>query len=353
MTHGGNVHALARRLNISPEQVLDFSASINPLGPPMEVLESLRARLGFLLRHYPEPEAHAFRAALAARLGLSPDQIIIGNGSNELIHLLPRLFDSGRALILSPAFSEYEAGLRAAGWGVEHFICPVGPGFDLASVEERLEAGFELVYLARPTNPAGQVWPSDLILHLARLQEKRGRWLVVDEAFIEFTDEPSLVKELAGHPALIVLGSLTKFYALPGLRLGFAAAGSEIIEGLEAAKAPWSVNSLAQEAGLGCLDQKEFAARTRTLIQTERPRLARALGGLGLEVFPSEANYVLARLKKKHPSAGEVGRRLAEKAILVRNCADFVGLDERHLRLAVRRLEENERLIKELGRVLS
>jgi len=354
-SHGGDVHKLARRLGLAPEQVIDFSASINPLGPPPAVLEGLSQGLDFLLRNYPEPLADSLAQALGRRLGLEPEWILPGNGSTELIHLLPRALPGRRALILAPAFGEYEAALGRAGWTVEHFPCPPEGGFqpDPETLLRRLEDSFDLVFLAQPGNPSGAVADRDLVLELAGRQAQQGGWLVADEAFIDFAPGCSLVPDLPGQPGLVVLRSLTKFYGLPGLRLGFLAARPELVERLRALKEPWSVNALAQRAGLICLEEEEFAARTRALIERERPRLAAELEELGCRVWPSAANYLLFRLDPGHPPAGRVVEGLARRGLLVRDCANFIGLGPGWLRVSVRLAGENDRLLEELARVLA
>ncbi len=358
--HGGRVYALARELGLGAAQVLDFSASINPLGPPAEVKATLAAELDLLLSHYPEVEAAELGRALADGLGLAYENLAVANGSTEPIHLLPlaakELTPSRRALIIAPAFSEYRAGLDRAGWRVEHFLCRAEDDFvpDAAALAGLIEQGdYGLVYLGQPANPTGALLEPARVLDLARLQEAKGGLLIVDEAFIDFAPQAGVLDRLDDHPALVVLRSLTKFFALPGLRLGYVAARREVIGGFKALQHPWSVNALAQRAGLLCLDQADYAARTRALIEQERSRLSKALAELGLTVYPSAANYLLARLGAEHPPAEAVVKEMMGRAILIRDCANFEGLAAGYLRLAIRLPEENERLIEALREMLA
>lgn len=355
--HGGKIHALAARLRVDPERILDFSASINPLGPPPGLTRSLSQRLGSLILHYPPAGAEYLREALAAHLGLAQESLLVGNGSTELIHLLPRLELNPRALIIEPAFSEYRAGLTACGWEVESYVCGEEAAFipdqaDREALLKKAEEGFGLVFLGRPANPGGGLAEPELVLELARAQEGRGL-LVVDEAFIDFFPGESLLPRIADHPALAVLGSLTKFHALPGLRLGWLAASPERAETLRSLQPPWSVNILAQEAGRYCLDNHgDYAARTRSLIQEARAGLARDLTRLGLFVFPSAANYLLVRLGDEHPPAAELAERLSRELILIRDCSNYQGLSDRFFRVSVRLPEENSRLVEALEKSL-
>ena len=355
--HGGKIHALAAELKVDPKRILDFSASINPLGPPEGMTRALGSGLESLILHYPPAGAEYLQEELADHLGLAPESLLVGNGSTELIHLLPRLESLPRALIIEPAFSEYRAGLAACGWEVEPFLCREEAGFvpdeaDRVGLLKKAEEGFGLIFLGRPANPSGTLTDPGLVLDLARAQEGRGL-LAVDEAFIDFRPGESLLSHIADHPGLAVLGSLTKFYAMPGLRLGWLAAAPSAAERLRRLQPPWSVNILAQEAGRYCLaHHKEYAVQTRSLIEQARADLAADLARLGLAVLPSTANYLLVRLARAHPSAAELARRLRQELILIRDCSNYQGLSDRFFRVSVRLPEENRRLIAALERSL-
>ncbi len=355
--HGGKVQALAAERGVDPAQVLDFSASINPLGPPEGLAEALKQGLESWIRHYPPAGAEYFQEDLANKLGVDPYNVMIGNGSTELIHLLPRLKPRGRALIVEPAFSEYRAGLAACGWWADDHICGEDSLFvpdesDREALLGKLKKGYDLVYLGRPGNPGGAATPLEMVQELARAQGKHG-FLVLDQAFIDFCPQESLLKFIPEHPALIILGSLTKYYAMPGLRLGFLAASSDPVGRLGRFQPPWSVNIMAQEAGRFCLEHDRLhAQRTAELIAREREVLSRELSRLGLTVFPSRANYLLVRLGPDQPRAEELAGALAQDLILIRDCANYRGLGERYFRVSVRMPGENERLLAALKKQL-
>ncbi len=352
--HGGDVHSLARRLGRPLEEILDFSASINPLGPPPELPRRLAEDMGLLLRHYPSPRSAELTGRLAARLGLEPGRLMMGNGSTELIHLLPRLRERGRALFIAPFFGEYAAAVDAAGWSRDWLAGRPDDGFvpDGEALAARLAEGYDLVFMANPTNPGGALMPGELIVDLAEAQARRGGLLVLDEAFIDFAPGSSCVGLLGDLPGLAILGSLTKFYALPGLRLGFLAGRADLVAELTRFQPPWSVNALSQAAGLICLEAADHVDRTHVLMAAERPRFSAALAGLGLRVYPGAANYLLARLDGGGRSAEDVCRALAEKGILARNCDNYLGLEPGHLRFSVRLPRENDRLLDALAGIL-
>jgi len=349
--HGGTVFAVARQLGVSPDDILDFSASINPLGPPAGLRGAITAAFDRLV-HYPDSAAAELRDALARRHGLHPGTICVANGSTELIYLAPRLA-GGRGLIVAPPFSEYAKSLARAGLEVAYLDLSPADGFalPLATLDRHLAQGCALLFLANPGNPTGALIPRQDIAEVIRLCRSRGTFLVLDEAFIDFCEEESATDLVAGEDGAVVLRSMTKFFAIPGLRLGYAVGSEAVIARLSALREPWSVNTLAQAAGLACLADGEYPATTRALVKAERERLAAGIAALpGLAVYPSAANYLLVRIDAG-PTARELAERLFAERVLIRDCSSFRGLSDRYFRVAVRGAEENLRLLDLLKKV--
>jgi threonine-phosphate decarboxylase len=350
--HGGTVFAVARHLGVSPDDILDFSASINPLGPPAGVRDAVTAAFDRLV-HYPDSGAAELRDALGRRHGLLPGNICVANGSTELIYLVPRLVGGGRGLIVAPPFSEYAKSLSRAGWEIDYLDLSPADGFalSLATLDRRLADGYDLLFLANPGNPTGALTPRHDIAEVIHLCRRRGTFLVLDEAFIDFCEEESATDLVAQGEGAVVLRSMTKFYAIPGLRLGYAVGSEEVIVRLAALREPWSVNTLAQAAGLACLADGEYPDRTRSLVEAERERLSAGIAVLpGLAVYPSAANYLLVRIDAG-PTARELAARLLAARVLIRDCSSFRGLSDRFFRVAVRGAGENGRLLEVLGEV--
>jgi len=346
--HGGRALEVARRLGLPTGEVLDFSANINPLGPPPGLKRVLGRALAEI-EHYPEPHAEPLRAALAAHHGVEPDRVLVGNGSTALFYLLCRALRPGRAVVFEPAFSEYSRALAAAGAEIGRVVtrrgqlfCPERPSIDRACALEP-----DLIFVARPVSPGGALPDQDI---LAELVERAAPAVVVlDEAFLDFTGEPTWAGQKAGN--LIVTRSLTKFYALTGLRLGYLVGPAKLVARLSALDEPWSINHLAQTAGLFCLDQAEYAARTRRVVTRARERLAAGIEALpGALVYPSTANYLLVWVDEPGPTVAELAARLETQGILIRDCANFRGVGPNHFRVAVRREGENQRLLSALAR---
>ncbi len=352
--HGGNVFAVARHLGVRPEELIDFSASINPLGMPETVLTAIINGIGRLV-HYPDAYAQPLREALAVYHSLEPSQISVSNGTTELIYLLPHLLSGKRALVVAPAFSEYANALTAAGWHPEYHCLAADDAFrlDLASLDKRLSQGFDLIFFCNPGNPTGRLYSRDEIGAVADICDCYGTLMVLDEAFIDFCgEEASMIEDFVTAGKGIVLRSMTKFYAIPGLRLGYAAASTELSARLAQLRGPWSVNVLAQEAGMAALSDAEFRRRSIDLVSVERERLWGRLAAIpGLRVFQGAANYLLMKLMCGK-SAACLREELLSQRILIRDCSSFHGLDGSFIRTAVRSTFEDDRLAASLGEAL-
>jgi threonine-phosphate decarboxylase len=319
MTHGGNIFAFARRMGCDWREVADFSASINPLGPSPLVRDAVAGALDRIV-HYPEAEPCALRQALAGHWSIDPDALIVGNGATDLIHFFARVAAPSHVDLAAPVFSEFHRAFPRAR------IVP----FDS-------ETSGGLYVITRPANPTGAM-PA-----LQWLAETRSP-VLVDESFLEFTGQPSVY---GTRDNLFVLRSLTKFYALPGLRVGALAGPPDVMRKWRAKRDPWQVNVLAEAAVLASLGDHEHAKRTVEFVRGEREWLAARLKEIaGLDPQPGAANYLLIGLREPAPPLVE---KLASRRILVRDCSGWAGVSFPHaIRVAVRTRPENERLLEAL-----
>jgi threonine-phosphate decarboxylase len=352
-THGGNVHKVAREQGIPIDRIVDFSASINPLGPPIVGLRAIRSALKQIV-HYPDPDCWKLRQELAQQCGIHSDMILVGNGSTDLIHLLPRAFTMKSALIMGPTFEEYARALIAAGSSVHYVHARREEGFrpPVEKVLRQLSSKrtrFDAVFLCNPNNPTGQVVSRQIVRELVEVVDRQEGWFIVDEAFIDFCPKQSVVSMLSAHPRMIVLRSLTKFYALPGLRIGYLVGACKVVDRLKGLQPSWSVNSLAQAAFHTVLRNHAYGTQSRDFMKHERSRFMHGLRSLfGVRVYASAANFVLIEVPA-WTCAGEVTDRLASERLLVRNCSTFPGLNAQMIRIAIRTAKENRRLIAALG----
>ncbi len=340
--HGGYVFEAARILGCPWQRILDFSASINPIGPPKGLRKFLDEDFDRLLC-YPEIRAKSLTLKLAELTGLSPDHFLPGAGSTPQLYLLPRVLEMTRPVIIGPAFSEYEAALIRNGLSPHYVLTSERDDWRLIpeTIERVLQKKPDAVFLANPANPTGRLIPYDLLMRLVLECRRTGAWLIVDEAFIDFTEEGYSLLPLVGKEfRLVVLRSLTKIFALPGLRLAYLAAHPNLVARLAIETIPWSLSSPAISAGLFCLSKDNYKVVTLKGVKAFRRFLVRELAALELgHLFPSEANYILLRLASKFNSK-KILDYLFLKGILLRDLSGFHGLRLGYLRLAVRPASE-------------
>jgi threonine-phosphate decarboxylase len=356
--HGGNVFAVARSLGLPPEKLVDFSASINPLGMAPGVPAALAGCVDRLL-HYPDKGAAELKEALAGYHGVCPTEIAVANGSTELIHLLPRLVagmgGGHKGLIVAPAFAEYAMALDRAGWQIDYFTLDSRDNFSLPlpALKEKLSEGYDLLFICNPGNPTGALIPKPLVAEIIELCRESGTFLALDEAFIDFCEEESAKDLVRGLERGVVLRSMTKFFAIPGLRLGYALGAPATIDAIASLQDPWSVNTAAQVAGIASLYDEAYCSRTRNYVSEERAFLMDSLARVpGLKTYGARANYLLVELLEGI-KAPELRARLLKRGVLIRDCSNFHGLDDRFFRVAVRLREENQLLMENLVQCLS
>ncbi|GBD95809.1 MAG TPA: threonine-phosphate decarboxylase [Nitrospirae bacterium] len=347
--HGGNIYKIAEYLGIPEEKLIDFSASINPLGVSEKVKHVIKKELDNLV-NYPDPDTQELRKVIARHHDSDPETIICGNGSTELIYLIPRALGPGRVLITAPAFSEYE---RA---------CTMSCGLRVASCELKKEDNFEIkpqkfieamkgcdmAFLCNPNNPTGHLLGKTEALGIAEAAKEMRCLLVVDEAFIDFCPEASVISDVRDNPYLAVLRSMTKFHAIAGLRIGYGVFHKDLINRIKKFKEPWTVNNLAQKAAIAALDDSSYADETMRLMRDEKQFLEHGFREAGIEFFPSAANYYLLTPPLEKGGGEMIVANLRQKGILVRDCSNFKGLDGSYIRVAVKSREHNKILLKEL-----
>jgi threonine-phosphate decarboxylase len=355
--HGGNLYEIAMKEGIDPKKIIDFSASVNPLGLSPRAKKKILKEGPEAVLHYPDSGCGELRTALAQFHGIPEDCILPGAGSTEFIYSLPRVMKLERILLVTPAFSEYENALeiQSRDCRIHFFETREEDGFEL-NVEGLLLAmteGYDALYLCNPNNPTGILTEREDLLRVLSRAEREKVWFILDEAFIDFIPGESLLREAARSSRLVVLRSMTKFYALPGLRSGYLVSNPGVIEKLSRVKEPWAVNALAQIAAVESLRDPVYAERTLAYVRQEREALTLGLQGIpGFIPYPSSANYLLIQL---HPSlnltAAELRQTLIPRGILIRDCQSFHHLGPYFFRVAVRSRSENQALLKALRQV--
>lgn len=337
--HGGDIYGGARPL-------VDFSVNVNPLGMPPAALDALGARPEEDVR-YPDPSCRALRHALSQRFGVTPDSVLCGCGSADLILRVCLALRPKMTLVTAPAFSEYARSASLAGSAVKEFPLREETGFAVtADYAGAVTADTDLVFLCNPNNPTGRLCDSGAVEALAVACRKKGAVLVVDECFLPFTEGTSALPLLQKYPNVLILRAFTKIYAMAGLRLGVLLGDAELLSRIEPYGAQWSVSTVAQRAGLAALSQTEWAEDSRRYTAAQRQRLAERFTALGLTVYPSDSNFLLLRSPMPLPE------KLRERGLWVRKCENFTGLDNTYFRVGVQRAEENELLLRAVEEIV-
>jgi threonine-phosphate decarboxylase len=357
--HGGNVHAAARELGRSVGSILDFSASINPLGPSSKALRVFAAEAR-LVRHYPDPDCVSLKRAIERRWRVAPDRIVVGNGSTELIDIIPRALSFRSAMIVGPTYAEYACAVDRAGGSItmvmarkeEEYRPPLDEVMRRLSKRRQGRGAIDSIVLCHPNSPTGRPSrPKDLHA-LFDAAESAGVWVVVDESFIEYCGALTCLPQQRRYSRLIILRSFTKFYGLPGLRIGYSASTPAVAASLRRQQPPWSVNALAQRAAEAAIGDAAHARRCLAYVGRERVRMAARLSSVhGLTVIPSCANFLLMELPRPF-RASVVTAALRRRGMLIRDCSSLEGCTLRMIRIALRTKRDNDRLLAALGAIL-
>jgi threonine-phosphate decarboxylase len=353
MLHGGDLGAVGRRHGVDPAALLDFSANVNPLGPPPGLVDRLSqwiASTPTAVTAYPPQDPLELREALARRHGATPEAVVVANGSAALLDAIVRIVHPRRALLPVPAFAEYARALASADVEIVPFPLYDGERFSLdaealAAAIERSDA--QCCIVCTPHNPSGSICERDDLLRLCDRTARAGRTLIVDEAFVDFSPSHDILPEALAYPHVVVLRSLTKLFAIPGLRIGYALAHPATAVRLRSALPSWPVSAIALEAARLALADESYVRRTIAFIARERASLAARLAPLAECVFPSHANFLLLRMRHD-PLLVE--RMIVRHGIVVRDCERFAIADHAtFVRVAVRTRCDNERLVRALA----
>lgn len=353
--HGGNIYQAARQLGIPAEKIMDFSANINPLGFSPRV-NKIFSTVNTAILNYPDQDAGDFINALEAYHGLPAKYFIAGNGSTELIYMLPHIMRPKSVLIVTPAFTEYEHSYERTKGVVFYSQTLASQHFAVRekNICDELRRGYSAVYICNPANPTGMLTPPGVMKKIIGTARDNGTNIILDETFMDFTEEHSMKLQVKTFDNLFILRSMTKFFALPGLRIGYIIAHRKNIEKIREMQEPWSVNAVAQRAAVASLQDAAYIEKTRAYINAARQELIGELKKIHcLTVFNSFSNFLLIRLNEPRPIPGKtLYELLIKKGILIRTCEDFQGLGEAFFRIAVKKRNENKKLVTELKKIL-
>ncbi|MFC1524105.1 pyridoxal phosphate-dependent aminotransferase [Thermodesulfobacteriota bacterium] len=347
--HGGNIIATAKIMGCRPDELIDMSSNLNPLGMATGLKDRLIHRMDEI-EYLPETGSESLCEAFAGKYSLSPDQILVGNGTTEFIFAVPQTFPCDRAVIVSPTYSDYQLACHWAGVEVQNFHLDPAQDFqpDLGALGKTLSGG-EVVILCNPNNPSGRLIPSGALHDF--ICRHRSTLFLVDETYLPFIPEPSLI-EFPLSENLLVLRSFSKIFSIAGLRLGFLVASADNILQMQNRRKPWGVNRLAQIAGEYLLEHgDQFIDRVRKMVNEQRLRFVEELHAVdGLQVVPGVAHFILCKLLTI--SAAVLHDEMLQYRIMVRNCEDFIGLSESYFRISLKDEKRNAQCLAALRKVL-
>ena len=370
--HGGNIFQFAHEQRIEPYEVIDFSANINPLGPSQRGLSALEAQLRYI-SHYPDATNDDVLNAIADTYGMNKNQIIVGNGAAELLYAICRLPGYTGAFVPAPGFSEYKEALEASQIpvrdiyyrprvddnGKPYFEVPY-LALETFSAELKGQDGRIIVFLGNPNNPDGTLLDKNHIRTLASMLKDANSLLVIDESFIDFVGNDTLqdnkysMRSLVNEfDNIIVVHSFTKFYAIPGLRIGAAFSNPHIINQLNTFIPTWSVNTLAQAYTQSALNDVEYVKWTKQVLHEEQHYMYNALDAIAdITVYPPSANFILFHIEQDGVTADSINEALKKHNMIVRNCDSYMGLNSQWVRVAIKDHDNNVRLVDTLTDIL-
>ena len=353
--HGSDLEAAAAFYQLSPDEVVRFGANVNPLGFPESVKQILAGRLD-VLGAYPDRDYRALRQAIAGYCRADMEHIIVGNGSTELISLLIQARKARHALVIAPTYSEYDRELGLNGGDIDYFYLLEEEDFvlDTERLARKIREGYDFVILCNPNNPTSSAVKNGDIVRILDVLTETGGFLMIDETYVEFAPDPDAVTAvpLTGiYANLMVLRGVSKFFAAPGLRLGYGITGSpSLMKGLHRLQNPWSLSSIGALAGELLFQDKDYIRRTRTLITKERERMYQALLSMpGFHPFLPSANFILVRLEKPGLTSAQVFDALMRRKMMIRDCSSFQSLGGEYIRFCIMLPEDNTRLLLALS----
>lgn len=355
VSHGGDVWGFSRKYGIPLNNVIDFSAPINFLGPSPKAVEAIK-KVAQQIKFYPDPNPKELKKKIAEYVGgIDSQNIIIGNGSIEPIYMIADFFAPDfEAIIPVPSFSEYEkATLRVNGKPV---FSKLHKDFsmDVSNIKKAVNEKTKIIFICNPHSPSGKLYSRQTILEITEFCNKNNIIVCVDENYMEFTEDGTKTT-VAGYiekfKNLFVVKSLSKFFGMPGVRFGYAIANKEFICDLQDVRQPWSINLLAVFATKAALKDSRFINRTKKTISKEKAHLEKMINSIeSLHVFPSSTNFLLVKILDGKITSTILRENLAKSGILIRDCSTFVGLDDTYFRITVRSNEQNNLLVGMLKR---
>lgn len=355
--HGGNIYKASQTYGIKIEDILDYSANINPFGLPEGLRDLLISGFDNLV-NYPDPEYTGLKKEISRYLNVDEDRIIPGNGASEVIYLLFEVMRFKRILIPAPSFSEYTQAALAAGVETDFFQLKESNSFKLPVDEllDKVRSGYDALLLCNPNNPTSTLLSREELYKILRFASSMGINVIIDEAFIELTEggnKNSMVEALDEFNNLFIIRAFTKLFAIPGLRLGYGLGDIELLKAMWQRKMPWSINSLACSAAMLLNNCGDYLDKTARWFVEEKDRFYKELRTIkGLKVFEPQTNFILIKITLASLNVRELKEKMAQMGILIRDASNFAFLNDKFFRIAIKDRESNIRFLSLLSVIM-
>lgn len=349
--HGSDLEKIEEIYGIKKEEIVSFSANVNPLGVSPLLRSALSEKIDAITT-YPDREYTSLRKCIAAYCGTEYENVIVGNGSTELISLFIQIEHPKKALVIGPTYSEYEREIALGGGTTLYYPLKESDNFKL-NVEDfltHLNESIDLLVICNPNNPSSSSIRRGEMRHILDACKQHDIYVMVDETYVEFADD---MEEISAVPLtnyynnIVILRGTSKFFAAPGLRLGYAVTGNrDLIEAINTRKNPWTINSLAVVAGETMFRDREYIEQTKRLISSERARIFDLLKkNPDFKVYEPSGNFMLVRILKENVTSQVLFDRAIREKMMIRDCSTFPFLDNKYVRFCIMKREDNDRLL--------
>ena len=349
VVHGGNIDELSRSFNLDKDRLIDFSANINPLGINENVKEVIIKSLNEVER-YPDITYFQLKSAISKFEGVENKDIVLGNGAAEVIFNLVRAIKPKKVLIPAPTFGEYEEAVLSVGSEIKDFYLQEDKNWIIdEEINNYINDDIDMVFICNPNNPTGTLTSKDVLINTIKKASLTNTIVVIDESFLDFireVEEYSVINLINEFSNVFIIKSMTKLFAIPGIRIGYGICkNKELLKKIEEISVPWNINILAEKAAICSLKEEEYIDKTISYIKEEKEYLFKELNKLkDIKVFKPSVNFIMFKLEKEM----DLKLELMKRNIIIRSCNNYKGLNDNYYRVAVRKREENKKLIQAL-----
>ncbi len=357
--HGSDLEEIEAIYGIKKENITSFAANVNPLGISPKLRAVLADKID-AITGYPDREYTSLRKCIAAYVNADAEHIAVGNGSTELISLFIQITRPRKAFIIGPTYSEYEREISLGGGSSHYYRLEESVDFklDVEALSRELSPEFDLLVICNPNNPTSTAIPRDHMRKILDICKQRDILCMVDETYVEFAQDMEQITSvpLTGYyNNIIILRGISKFFAAPGLRLGYAiCVNADLLKAVNQRKNPWTINTLAAIAGEIMFTDTEYITKTRKLIKEEKSRVCQLLASCkNVKVYPSTANFVLVKIRKEGITSADIFDAAIRKGLMIRDCSNFPFLDQKFIRFCFMTPEKNTELLELLLGILN